>query len=293
MVDARPSGGREFWNSSAEALASAEQIARQRANDGAAAFAELSPSDRRDAAEAIALLDGTGPLLDAARAFIRETNRQRLLAAVPTVAEAIDQYLAAKRQEAARGDIAKLTIFDLESKMRTVSAVLGGLKVTDLDEAAILKFLRNLSQSPRSKKDIRTKLSQLLNYCRREGKWIAANPLENLRLERVKAREVTIFSIDEVQRLIGAAVASDYPASVIPYLAVQLFAGLRPFEAQRLRWEFVHFETGQLEVKAATSKTRETRFVPLEPLLAEALMSLQDGPRIDHWPDVQGDAPSG
>ena len=59
---------------------------------------------------------------------------------------------------------------------------------------------------------------------------------------------------------------------MVPYLAVQLFGGLRPFEAARLRWERIHFETMQIEILGETSKTRETRFVQLEPLLAEWLL---------------------
>jgi hypothetical protein len=60
---------------------------------------------------------------------------------------------------------------------------------------------------------------------------------------------------------------------------VQLFGGLRPYEAARLQWERIHFDTGQIEVLAETSKTRETRFVELEPLLTEWLLPfrLPDG----------------
>src|SRR5271165_2354860 len=73
VVDSRakdfPAGRREFWDTAAEALASAEQIARQRANDGAASFAELSPAERRDAAHALDILAGSGKnLVDAASA---------------------------------------------------------------------------------------------------------------------------------------------------------------------------------------------------------------------------------
>jgi integrase len=51
-------------------------------------------------------------------------------------------------------------------------------------------------------------------------------------------------------------------------LAVSLFGGLRPTEAQLLRWEFVHFRTKQVEVRRETSKTREGRFVEINPTLA-------------------------
>jgi hypothetical protein len=48
--------------------------------------------------------------------------------------------------------------------------------------------------------------------------------------------------------------------------------GLRPFEAAQLRWERIHFETRQIETASQTSKTRETRFVEMEPLLAAWLL---------------------
>jgi hypothetical protein len=145
LVDCRPTGKRELWDNPADALATAERIARQRANDGAASFAELSPAERRDAAEALALLDGEATLLDAARAFVRETTRQRALATVPTVTIALDQYLTTKRAEYARGELSRLTVHELVSKMRIVRAAIGDLKVTALDEAAVTAFLNGLA----------------------------------------------------------------------------------------------------------------------------------------------------
>src|SRR5215469_8838364 len=75
-VDSRkagfPAGKRKFFDILAEALAVAEQIARVKDNEGANSFVEINPSQRRDAAEALAALGDSGAsLLDAARLFIR------------------------------------------------------------------------------------------------------------------------------------------------------------------------------------------------------------------------------
>lgn len=272
MVDARPAGKRELWDDRADALASAEQIARQARNEGAASFAELLPAERRDAAQALSILDGTGMnLVDAASQLVRLLDTQRAARNIPTVAEAAGLYLDAKRQEAQRGDIAQVTIVELSSRMRTVCATLGELKVSDLDEATITKFIRGLSTSARNRVNVRTKLSQFLNFCRREGKWIATNPAENVTI-RVGRHEVTILTVSEIRRLLAVAASSSAPESIVPFLSLQLYAGLRPSEAARLHWESVHFETSQIEVRAETSKTRETRFVHLEPTLVEILM---------------------
>jgi integrase len=131
--------------------------------------------------------------------------------------------------------------------------------------------LRKLPHRAQGKANIRTKLSQFLNYCRREGKWITANAAENIKV-RVKSADVLILSVEDVKRLLGAAQKCAYPQSVLPYVLVQLFGGLRPFEAARLHWERIHFETSQIEVLGETSKTRETRFVRMEPQLIEWLL---------------------
>ena len=271
-VDSRKAGfagrRREFWPT--EALASAEGIARLKENSGAAGFAELAPADRRDAAEALAHLGGAGSLLEAAIVFVRERERRARAAHVPTVTVAIGAYLAAKGIEQAAGNLSRLTLDDLKSKMRIVAAAFGPLKVTEIDESAVATFIRNLPHPPRGRANIRTKLSQFLNYCRREGKWITTNPTENVKV-RVKNAEVKILSVEAAAALLLAALNSKRPASVVPFIAVQLFAGLRPYEAARLTWERIHFETKQIEVLASTSKTRETRFVELAPLLAECL----------------------
>jgi integrase len=155
--------------------------------------------------------------------------------------------------------------------MRIVREAFGVLKVSEIDEMAVSAFIRDLPHAARGKANIRTKFSQFLNYCRRDGKWIDTNPTENIKV-RVRNGEVKVLTVPEVRQLLAAACKCELTASVTPYLVVQFFAGLRPFEASRLRWERIHFETGQIEVLGATSKTRETRFVQLEPLLAEWLL---------------------
>jgi integrase len=159
--------------------------------------------------------------------------------------------------------------------MRIVREAFSERKVTEIDEATVSAFIRELPHAARGKANIRTKLSQFLNYCRREGKWIDTNPTENIKV-RVKNGEVKVLAVPEIRQLLQAALECELPsASVLPYLAVQLFAGLRPFEASQLRWEQVHFETGQIEVLGVTSKTRETRFATLEPILIGWLLAFR------------------
>ena len=269
-------GKREFWKTEAEAIASAEQIADQKDSHGTTSFAELLPTERRDAVEALELLGGRATLLDAARLWAREWERQQEAAKVPTVEEAINAYLSAKRTEEAAGEIERLTLREIESKMRIVKAEFALEKVSSVDGAAIREWLRRLPHAPQGKKNILTKTLQFFNYAKNEGKWITNNPAEGISIT-VKNGDVAVLSIQETKRLLLAAIKSEYPASVISYLVVQLFGGLRPFEAERLDWGRIYFETGieQIEVLGETSKTGETRYVHLEPALAAWLTPLR------------------
>ena len=58
---------------------------------------------------------------------------------------------------------------------------------------------------------------------------------------------------------------------MVPYVAVCLFAGLRPGETEQLRWEQIDFDTGFIQVLGETSKTRQGRYAKMEPCLIEWL----------------------
>jgi integrase len=223
-------------------------------------------TERHDALKALKHLDGHASLMDAAIAFVHEAERREKLAHVPTVNEAIDLYLSVKRTEAEKGQIVRVTLAELTAKMHIVRRAFDQLKVNEIDEAMVENFIRKLPHAARARHAIRTKLAQLMNFCRR-SKWITTNPCDNVTVKVKNDKDVVILSIEEVKQLLSAAQACEHPASVIPYLVLQCFGGLRPTEAERLRWERIYFETGQIEVLGETSKTGETRFVEMTPLL--------------------------
>jgi len=269
MVDGRRTGfngRRAFYVDEAEALAEADSIARDKQNHGAMAFIELSAEQRKDAGEAIGILsEFKACLVDSAIYYAAHLRAKRENAFARNLADCIDEYLEAKRADRRRGEISKLTLYELESKMRIVRKAFAGKKITEVDERAVDAFIKSLPHNPRGKANIRTKLSQLLNFCRRQ-KWISLNPAAEVKVA-VKRRRIEILGVDQVEVLLRAAQSSERPQSVVPYLVVSLFAGLRPGEAAQLTWEKIHLETEQIEVLGITSKTREDRFVYMEPAL--------------------------
>jgi integrase len=278
MVDARkagfPKGRRSFYETAEGAIGVAEVLETELLNHGTRAFGELSPLQRKDAIDALALLSSSpkadATLLEAVRHYVDFLRAEAKRSTGPTLKEALDRYLEAKRDEYNAGMLRKLSLYDLVSKTRYLLAEFGELRLAEIDEPMVEAFLSKLALAPRARENIRLKASQLFNFCIRR-KWMTENPAARL-AKKIQTVDVEILSVEAAAHLLSTAAGSQQTDSVLPYLAVSLFAGLRPGEAQQLTWERIHFETNQIEVLKSTSKTKETRFVTLEPLLARWLL---------------------
>jgi integrase/recombinase XerD len=77
---------------------------------------------------------------------------------------------------------------------------------------------------------------------------------------------VATFSPDEVKRLLRAA-----PFELLPYIAIAVFAGLRPEEIRRLRWSDVSLDDRLITVNATVSKTARKRFAEMSENLVQWL----------------------
>jgi integrase len=106
------------------------------------------------------------------------------------------------------------------------------------------------------------------NFAVRSG-YATANPAVGAAKAKVVGEAPGILTVTETARLLEAAMPD-----VLPYLAIGLFAGLRPAEIDRLDWSEIDFESGLIEVKAAKSKTAQRRFVTIQPNLREWLLPL-------------------
>jgi len=276
MVDARKSGfpkaKRLFYETQREAVGVADTLEVELLNHGARAFGELSPLQRKDAIEALQLLEPFegATLFKAARHYADFLCTEANRAIGPTVREALQNYLKAKCAEHKAGTLRKLSVYDIQSKTRYLLAELGDRRLVDIDQAAMEEFLAKLVLAPRARENVRLKSSQFFNFCLRR-KWITENPAAHL-AKKIETKDVEILSVEATERLLRTGLSSPRAASVMPYICVSLFAGLRPGEAQKLKWEQIHIRTRQIEVLKHTSKTKETRFVTLEPLLTEWLL---------------------
>jgi integrase len=84
----------------------------------------------------------------------------------------------------------------------------------------------------------------------------------------------SVLTVDEAKALLRAA-ENLKDGQLVPYVAVCLFGGLRPFEAQRLTWQQVNLKDGELRLEANQTKTGMPRVIAICPTLKKWLKSCE------------------
>jgi integrase len=110
------------------------------------------------------------------------------------------------------------------------------------------------------------KIGPFFTWCVREG-YCESNPCGAVKRPQSDDSPPAIFTPTEAQKLLQAALR--YDRRLIPYLAIGLFAGVRPLEIERLTWADI--SDRYIEITAAKAKTRQRRLVSLLDNLKEWL----------------------
>jgi integrase/recombinase XerD len=262
MLDARPHGKREYFKTIGEAKARADQLAAERDNRGIEALS-FSTENRVMAVECLEMLRPFGKTLkDATTHYVTWLRAEAARHSSLLVRECIEQFLKARQADVDRGDLSKLSFYEVRARAKRLSEAFGGMHVADVTEDTIKTYLDSIPFSARTRENVRLRMSKFFNFCKSKG-WIVSNPCETIKI-RVQRADTRILSVAEAKELLTKARECEFKDHALPYTAICLFAGLRPGEAEQLHWEQVHFKTRTIEVLGHTSKGRESRFVHIE-----------------------------
>ena len=284
VVDCRPHIKREHYKDLNTAKLRAEQIAFDFQNKGIEGL-RFPTALRVMAQEGTEMLRPYGKTIrHAVDHYVRFLEEEESKSQTLTVEECVKRYLVAKCREYERGLISPHTFSDLRSKCGFLAKHFQDKRVGEITRRDVREFLDGLPLSQRSVANIRTKISQLLNFCV-EQEWIAFNPAASIKI-RVPDKEVEILSVGECRSLLETASQPEHEA-LMPFLLFSMFAGLRPHEAQQLDWNCVNFKTRQIEVKGVTSKIKRTRFVECEETLIKWASPLKQEQGLIIGPNFQ------
>lgn len=100
--------------------------------------------------------------------------------------------------------------------------------------------------------------------------WCKDNPVQRIATPTVKERCIEPLSMKDVESLLTQAKRREH-RDCLPAVGLMLYAGVRPDELKRLRWNDIDWEDGILYMSAKHTKTGGGRHVPLTKSLLHML----------------------
>ena len=137
----------------------------------------------------------------------------------------------------------------------------GNLRVNEITPDTIEDFLGKLTKvSTVTKDNYRRAVSRFFSWCiERPRRWTMVNPCREIRVAKAETPPPAVLTLAQSKSLLEAA----GPKGLAPYVAVCLFAGLRPFEASRLTWDAVNLKDREIRLEGVQTKTGRARVVAI------------------------------
>ena len=144
------------------------------------------------------------------------------------------------------------------------------MRVTDVQPDHIEKYLAHRKVSPNTKDANCRAISSFFTWCMKGKRhWAINNPCYAVEIEGLTSdddREPVVLAVKECEALLRAAEKFEN-GRLVPYVALCLYGGLRPFETARLTWEQVNLVDGEIRLKGTQTKTGKGRIVAIEKTL--------------------------
>lgn len=258
MVDVQRDGKRErvCFDDLGKAQRHCEKLAGKIKTEGTDTLL-LTPTERQDAIKALRGLKGKATLQTAAAYWMKHHGGEEGV----TVAELGRRWLASLKAQGCRDT----TLAERGQKIERLTADMGGLPVNGVTRDNITAWLSAKGLTGATWDGYRRAYRAMFQFAAEEG-LADINPVAAIKPVRMDERLPTPFNVEQVTSLLRTA--AQWTPEIVPTLAVQFFAGLRPGEALGLDWSAVNFKDKTIRVLPETSKMRRSRIVPMNAALA-------------------------
>jgi integrase len=182
----------------------------------------------------------------------------------------LNQVTAAVRREFERrltaGEISQRHLESMLMALRRLDEKFGQCASNQISGSEIKAWLSKSNWSTKTRNNLLSYFSNAFNVAR-ELQSLADNPLRETRgfnASKVSKKDNPKFlTVPQLTALLNHA-----DPSVVPYLAICVFAGLRSAEAKSLSWQQVDLKRNLITVPESVSKIGEERAIPVQPNLA-------------------------
>jgi integrase len=286
LVDARSKRWglsiRKNFNNSKDALGYARELETQISKNGKS-VTEQARYQSSHVDKMIERLRERGKTLDDCVNFYflhleQETRRQ----IVPRIGDLCDTWYQNKRDCNLR-PLKKKTLNELKSYHKFIKDHWGRLKPFEVNRKLLEGVYAKLPNSNITRRQKNRYVRQFFNWCKEEG-YCSGNPTDGIKIT-VTRSEVTILTPRQVIELLRL-VETKFP-EMVGFYVLCVFAGLRPSESQRVRWEDINFEGKEIYVKPE-GKTGARRFI-LENKKTQDTDALWVW--LNHFKSIRGDQP--
>jgi site-specific recombinase XerC len=222
----------------------------------------LTESQLNDAEAALLELNGRLSLREAARLALKHWIDAA--DGIP-IEEARWRFLEQLESENLRPD----TITKYKQTATRLAGHFEGRTTTDLSFKAVKDFMWQF-KDPANFNGRRREMNRFLNYIVGQG-WLPSNPLKGIKSKRIDPKQPEVLSPEEVVELFRVA-KQHLPEGAIPYLAISVFAAIRPLEMKRLASDariqkLINLDTGLVTLPADITKGRRVRNIRIRPAL--------------------------
>ena len=190
--------------------------------------------------------------------YIQHLEQEIKNSAIPSIEKLCLKWYEEKT-ESKTYPISDKTKSEVKMYWKFITNRLGEYKPNKVTSEMVKKLIEGVggSESNTTRRQYFRYIRMFFRWCVLE-KYIQTDPTDGIRTIRIQPKEIQIYSPDDIERLLRLC-ETKYPA-LLGFFCLNVFAGLRPTEAQRVEWADLNFETKEIYVKPA-GKTGSRRFV--------------------------------
>ena len=232
----------------------------------------LTDEQLAEAEAAFKKLEGTGHSLTGAVDFLLRNWRPSLIQ--KTVSAAAAEFLEDKQA----GHLRSRTLQDYRTRVNRLVKACGDRLVHEITLDELKRVIAPPGKAARTKNGNRRVLFTFFQWCAK-CEYCQINPVEKIDPAKVEDKEPEVLTLPEVRAVLRAALA--YKEGVlVPYMALSLFAGLRPAELERIRWKNIDLAGRLITVRGEAAKLRKRRTVEISENLVFWLLPHVNAPIV-------------
>lgn len=180
--------------------------------------------------------------------------------------QAVEETLASKSHRRPRtlADIRQLTARIIKQQPELADRPLRSFTAEDCRVILECSFA-----TTRQRFKARAILGGIFSVGRKRG-WCSVNPIDFVDVPAIKETEVKALKLSEVRNLLDFSTTFK-KGSCAPAVGLMVYAGIRPYEVERLRWKDINLDEGIVSLRPRHTKTGGTRHVTILPVLKDWL----------------------